>query len=208
MSIILNSDTIFILLFILITYGENLKKTFFLIEYGCLKNNKLIFLTSLKLRPTKNIIKKSLYSWIIYYINSLYIIDFFSGTGIICFNLFSNGAKKIIMLEQNKLFFKYINLNKIKLNLYNNFFIYLFDSMIWLKNLNILNVSLIIIDPPYIYNLYNFLLQLNAIFFLKKYLLIFLETNKHLFFKNYFLDIFLLKKKQSGQTKFYFLKKI
>ncbi len=142
--------------------------------------------------------------------NKLYVLDLFSGSGILGFEFFSMNVKKVIMLEIIFFIYKSIIRNKFFLiGNVSNFDIFYVDSFLWIKKFNILNISLILFDPPYIFTLWkSYFTCLNKIFFLKYYLLIFIESDKNFFLKKISYDWFLLKKGFLGKTFFYLFKRI
>lgn len=178
------------------------------INSGILKKKCINFDKLYNIKPTKDIIKKTMISYIKNF-KDIYVLDLFSGTGKIGFELFSIGAKKIILIEKEIKIKKNIQ-NNIK-NLINkkNFIIYLADSYNWLKNINFLNISIIIFDAPYSFKLYDrYFFILNKIKLLKKYLIIIIETNKKEIVELLPLNFFIIKKKQIGQTIIHIIKKI
>lgn len=185
-----------------------MKKNKIKIQNGILKNTSIEYKTLYDTRPSKNIIKNILISKI-KTIKKKYILDLFSGSGNIGFECYSIKSKKIIMIDINKNLQKIII--KIKENICKNKKIKIIskDSEIWLNYFNILNISVIILDPPYKYKNYNIILRkINKIIFTKKTLLILLELNKKTLIKNIPKNIFILKKKYIGKTKILILKKI
>lgn len=160
------------------------------------------------IKPTKNNIKIILYNSIKIYKNKC-ILELFAGSGIISFDLFDENTIKNTLIENNKR--NYIN---IKNNIYNlhiskNFKTYFESSYTWLKNLKLLNFSIIIADPPYntqdILIYYNIINKINLI---KNFILFFYETSKKLIIKNTFIDYFLIKKYKKGISLCYIIKNI
>jgi 16S rRNA (guanine(966)-N(2))-methyltransferase RsmD len=184
------------------------KKSYFTIKNGLLKNKKIFFKTTSNIKPTKALIKKVFYSQISIY-KKIYNLELFAGTGIISFDLFSQKIKKNILIEHNKQAVHTLIKNKqIYIKSY-NFIIHLTDSYAWLKKIKLLNVSLIILDPPYTINYIDiYLKQLQKIKTLKRYTLIFLEHNKLITLKNCLLDHFILNKNKYGITFLIMIKKI
>lgn len=172
-------------------------------------NNKRLFFSS-NVKPTKSIIRKQFFSWIFLFVSKLYVIDFFCGSCVFGFEFYSYGAKKILNFDIKEINISniYLSLNKLNIGVDDNFLLYKGDSLVWLKNIDMLNFSLLVLDPPYAFeHMEEFLLKINAVKFLRKCLYIFFETN-FVFALNYFsYDIFLLKKKVIGNVLFFLLKK-
>ncbi|HFL8819409.1 MAG TPA: RsmD family RNA methyltransferase [Candidatus Azoamicus sp. OHIO2] len=185
-----------------------IKKQYLKINQNIFKNKKVKINHNKNIKPSKDNIKSIFYSNIDKY-KDLYTLDLFAGTGVISFDLYFKKLKKHILIEKNKK--NYTVIKKIKNIIVPNkdFNIHNTDSYLWIKNFIFLNISLIIIDPPYkINNLNLYFIVLNQITFLKKYILFFLETNKKIIIKNNLLEYFLINKYQKGQTLCYLIKKI
>ncbi|MFI4846986.1 MAG: 16S rRNA (guanine(966)-N(2))-methyltransferase RsmD [Candidatus Makana argininalis] len=118
-----------------------------IISSGYLKNKKIIFNLKSSLRPTKNIVKKTLFNWISDIIIGSRCLDCFSGSGSLGFESISRRSNSVTFLEKNKntaIELKY-NLRRLKIN---NAIVINTDTIKWLKkNKNIYNI--IYIDPPY-----------------------------------------------------------
>lgn len=174
-----------------------------------MKKKQIQFLFESSVKPTKSNVREIFFSWVVAYFNRLYVLDLFSGSGIFGFEFLSRGVKKVTMLEKNKDVCNLIYKNSIFFSAYRNKFnIYVCNSFNWINMCNFLNVSLIILDPPYnfcYFKEYFFLLE--KIIFLKKCLLIFIETNNSHVLFDIPCDWFLLKKGCLGKTYFYFFKK-
>lgn len=66
------------------------------------KNKKLKTRKGMNTRPTLGSVKESLFSIIAPYIRDSHFLDLFSGTGNIALEALSRGAKKAIMIEQDR----------------------------------------------------------------------------------------------------------
>lgn len=185
-----------------------IKSNYFTIKNGELKNKKITFNPTYNIKPTKNNIKSIFLTHIKHY-QKLYTLDLFAGTGILSFDILSINKHKHILIEKENN--TYINLIKQKQLLMSNndLKIHNKDSYLWLKLFTFLNISLTIIDPPYVtQNIVLCFSLLNKIKFLKKYMLVFFENNKKIILKNNFINYFLLNKYKKGNTLFYLIKKI
>lgn len=180
----------------------------FFIKNGFLRKNKINFKINKNIRPTKDNIKQLIYTNIFKYKN-VYALELFAGTGIISFNIFSNYYKKNILIEKNILTYQNLIINKKKLIKSNNFKIYNKNALTWIKYFNILNISHIILDPPYnLINIAIYFKKINKINFLKKYIYIIFENKKKMILKNTSLNYFILKKNSLGKTFIYIIKKL
>lgn len=178
------------------------------IKNGILKKKYINFDNLYNIKPTKDIIKKTIISYIKNF-KELYTLDLFSGTGKICFELFSIGAKKVILIEKENKITKNIKENINNLIGKKDFIVYLDDSYSWLKKKDMLNISVIIFDPPYnLTNYEKYFLIINQIKILKKYLIIIIETNKKNIIELLPLNFFIIKKKKIGQSIMHIIKKI
>lgn len=173
-------------------------------------NKKRIFFDS-NVKPTKNIVRQQFFSWIFLFVKKLYVVDFFCGSGIFGFEFFNYGAKKILNVDINLNSISNILLSMKKLNIFINdkYLLLRIDSFFWIKQLNILNFSLIVFDPPYSFEKIEFFFkELYRVIFIRKCLILFFETN-FIYYLNYFsYDFFLIKKKYIGNVLFFLIKKI
>lgn len=172
---------------------------------------KVFFNLSKNLRPTKVIVREKFFSWIISFVNKSYVIDFFSGSCIFGFYFFYFNAKKIINLDVDKNNIQNIFLNAKSLNISftDKFLLIEFDSSIWIEKYTILNISIIIFDPPYNF-LKNkkFYLYFYNFFFVRKCLLFYIEVNNINSIDSYFFAYFLLKKNSIGRVLFFLFKRV
>lgn len=180
----------------------------FTIKSGEMKKHKIIYNNLHKTKPTKDIIKRQIIS----YINNFKeknTLDLFSGTASICFELYSINAKKIILIDIDKKIIKDINYNKNTLIKKKDFIVYENNSYNWLKKLNFLNVSFILFDPPYAFKDYKkYFINIDKIKFLKKSITLIVETNNNLILNILPLNFFIIKKEKIGKTKIHIIKKI
>ncbi|HIH2762858.1 MAG TPA: RsmD family RNA methyltransferase [Candidatus Azoamicus sp.] len=173
-------------------------------------NNKRLFFNS-SVKPTKNIIRKQFFSWIFSFIDKLYIIDFFCGSCVFGIQFYNSGSKKILNFDIKKENISniYISLNNLNIYVNDKFLLYHFDSLNWIKKINILNFSLIILDPPYSFEKFEkFLLKIIEIKFLRRCLILFLETNLIFHLSCFSYDFFLIRKNVIGNVLFFLIKKI
>ncbi len=170
---------------------------------------KLFFNKSVK--PTKNIVRKQFLSWIILFINKLYVIDFFCGSCVFGFEFYHYKTKKILNFDINCSNIHNILSSLIDFNILisDKFLLYETNSFDWINNINLFNFSLIIFDPPYLfYNIIKFLIEISRIKFLRTCLFLFFETNCYFNLKYLSYDFFVIKKNVMGNVHFFLLKKI
>ncbi|HIH2763176.1 MAG TPA: RsmD family RNA methyltransferase [Candidatus Azoamicus sp.] len=178
------------------------------IKSGLLKKKYILIENLYNIKPTKDIVKKTIISYIKNFKN-INTLDLFSGTGKICFELFSIGSKKLILIEHKNDIVKTIKENIKNLIHIKDFFVYHNDSYIWLTNINFLNISFVIFDPPYNFKKYEeYFFLINKIKILKKFLILIIEVNKKDVIETLPLNFFIIKKKKIGQTIIYITKKI
>lgn len=179
----------------------------FEIKSGILKKKYINFKNLYTTKPTKDIIKKIIISYIKNF-NAIYCLELFAGTAKTCFELFSIGAKKIITIEKNNKIVEVIKKNKLYLIQEGDFNIYLNDANIWLKKMNFLNISFIIYDPPYKETNNIYFKIINSIKILKKFITIIIEANNTKIIEIIPFNFFIIKKTKIGQTIIFIIKKI
>lgn len=108
------------------------------IEFSGTNNNNL--------RPTSDRLRETLFNWLIPYIVDATCLDGFAGSGALGFEALSRLAKSCDFFELDTQAIKYLNSNKIKLNI-DNAIIYQSDALNHLKICA--NYSVIFLDPPF-----------------------------------------------------------
>ena len=182
--------------------------SFFFIKGGYLKNIKVFFVHSKGLRPSKSNVRHFFISLLSNDLKNLYIIDLFTGSGILDFELISLGARKLFMLEKSIATYRVL-LKNLYLLKKKKVFLFNIDSLLWLRRFNILNISFIFFDPPYsLLNISTYIKILCKIKILRLSCFIFFETHSDDLLGFIPLDWFLLKKLKTGNTFIYFFKKI
>lgn len=184
-------------------------KLFFNISSGLLKGKYIWYYKSYDLRPTGNIVKETLFNWLNNYLIGSRVLDLFSGTGILSFELLSRGVDKVCMLESNILRFNQLILNKRNLCLNDECILIFYESIEWLKISNVLNFNIILLDPPYSSNLLkDVFFEIDRVSFYDKIVFIYFEFNDDniLYFLPYGWILF--KKNRIGNVFFYLFKKI
>ncbi|MGK2896907.1 MAG: 16S rRNA (guanine(966)-N(2))-methyltransferase RsmD [Candidatus Makana argininalis] len=118
-----------------------------IISSGYLKNKKIIYDFKSSLRPTKNIIKKTLFNWISNIIFGSRCLDCFAGSGSLGFESISRGSNSVTFLEKNRKTSLELknNLRRFKIN---NAIIINTNTIVWLKKARQI-YNIIYIDPPF-----------------------------------------------------------
>ena len=157
---------------------------------GIFKSIKIKTSNDLSYRPTKSLVRKSIFDSLNYF-NFNSVCDLFSGTGIIGFESASRGAKFVTFVDNNYRAIKLIQENAIKMEgPYYSYFQK--DAFSFLKNSN--SYDLIYADPPY--GMYDPNKLVEEVFkHLNKKGKLFLECNKK---QNPFLDSIV---RDYGQTR-------
>ncbi len=128
---------------------------------GKYKNRVLEFKKDKKIRPTKQVVKKSFFDTISPIVESAIFIDLFAGNGFVGIEAISRGAKKVFFVDLQDAFIKK-NLQNLGIEA-EKFEIYRMDAFNFL-NLDIVKYAdIIYIDAPYAMELNQLL-----VFLLKK----------------------------------------
>ena len=151
-------------------------------------------------RPTMDRVKESLFAMIQNNVKGSVVLDLFAGSGQLGIEAISNGANNCYFIDNNKEVIKVLNKNISNLNIKNNSKVILSD---WKKALNEFSVQnikfdLILVDPPYDYNVYEKILdKVSSLNLLNENGLIVLE-HANLKFKDTYNNLTLYKEKRYG----------
>ena len=115
---------------------------------GSWKGRNISFLDQSDLRPTKNIIKETLFNWIQKDIQDSICIDMFAGSGSLGFEAASRGAKKVYMIDNNLEITNHLRSQKDYIGAKNISIINLSAFDFLKKNLKDL-ANVIFLDPPF-----------------------------------------------------------
>lgn len=112
-------------------------------------------------RPTMDRVKESLFGMIQDYIKDSTVLDLFAGSGNLGVEAISNGAKIAYFIDNNPEVIKVLNKNIANLDIKSKSRVILSD---WKKSLNTfatqnIKFDLILIDPPYAYDVYEKILN-------------------------------------------------
>jgi len=127
-----------------ITYKKN--KNIKIIS-GTLKSKKIITCKTSILRPTKNIIKETVFNWLLSKVNHARCLDCFAGSGSLGIEAISRNASSVTFVESNTLIAKTLKKNINQLNISNGI-IFNINIFQWLKKIGH-PYDIIFIDPPF-----------------------------------------------------------
>tara|TARA_Y100001970_G_C14139641_1_gene806348 strand:- start:30 stop:539 length:510 start_codon:yes stop_codon:yes gene_type:complete len=113
---------------------------------GQFKGQRIITKKNLPYRPTKSMVRKSIFDRLNPFNFSL-VLDLFSGSGIFGFEAASRGANYVAFVEKNSKIMDLIKINSNNKTENINFSFYNGDAFKFLKSCN--NFDLIFADPPY-----------------------------------------------------------
>ena len=114
---------------------------------GLWKGKNVTFLEKKDLRPTKNIIRETLFNWIQEDVKDSICLDLFAGSGALGFEAASRGAKKVYLIDVDMDITNHLSLQKNELNA-NNVYIFNSSAFNFLENLKE-NFNVIFLDPPF-----------------------------------------------------------
>ena len=114
---------------------------------GLWKGKNVTFLEKNDLRPTKNIIRETLFNWIQEDVKDSICLDLFAGSGALGFEAASRGAKKVYLIDVDIDITNHLSLQKNELNA-NNVYIFNSNAFNFLENLKE-NFNVIFLDPPF-----------------------------------------------------------
>tara|TARA_A100000164_G_C21838733_1_gene739038 strand:+ start:390 stop:959 length:570 start_codon:yes stop_codon:yes gene_type:complete len=116
---------------------------------GDLKGKKIPFDFKSSLRPTSSKLREVLFNWLQFEIRGHQCLDLFSGTGALGIEAISRGAKRVVFIESNKKNFLAIKKSISDLNIKNNSMLLFKDGLSWIKENDLSEFDLILIDPPF-----------------------------------------------------------
>lgn len=168
---------------------------------GKFRGLKLNSLEGIKTRPTLEKTKLAIFNMIQKDIRGSKCLDLFSGSGNLGIEAYSNGAQKVIFIDNNVEAINIINGNISKINDdTSNLEVYFTDAFTYLNNAKD-NFDIIFLDPPYDLQLLSKLLELiidNEILCENGLVILEGDIKEEIIIKKPFL---LYKDKQYGRTK-------
>jgi 16S rRNA (guanine966-N2)-methyltransferase len=116
---------------------------------GKWRSRQLKFTPTEGLRPTGSRIRETLFNWLAPYIEGASCLDLFSGSGSLCFEALSRGAKNCTALENNRAAISQLNSNKTLLNAVNLNIIAADTHSFLNKNTAKAQYDVVFLDPPF-----------------------------------------------------------
>jgi len=113
---------------------------------GRFKGQRIITKKNLPYRPTKTLVRKSIFD-ILTPFNFNLVLDLFSGSGILGFEAASRGADNVVFVEKNTKSLNLIKENSLNKSKGVNYFFHKNDVFNFLSSCS--NFDLILADPPY-----------------------------------------------------------
>jgi len=147
---------------------------------GKWRGRKISFPAVDELRPTHDRIRETLFNWLMPYINDAVCLDLFAGSGAIGFEALSRGAKKVVMLDNNREVVSSLKESAEILNADNCEILYgEFPNR--LPSFEREQFDIVFIDPPFNKNLIASVCEwINSTGILKSDALVYLEAEKEL----------------------------
>ena len=127
---------------------------------GKWRSRLLKFTATESLRPTGSRIRETLFNWLAPSIEGARCLDLFAGSGALCFEALSRGAKHCVALENNRSAIAQLNSNKGLLNA-GDLTIVTTDTLKFLeKNTEKSQFDVVFLDPPFDKKLHLSVVQL------------------------------------------------
>ena len=131
------------------------------------------------LRPTPAKMREQLFSWLRPVMNDYICLDLFAGSGALGLEAISNGAKKVVLVEQNQEIYTCLKNNCSELNILEQVELYRQSAENFVRRIKDIKFDLIFLDPPYNKDYINKLLPKIIEKFVKNDTYIFIETNSY-----------------------------
>ncbi len=126
---------------------------------GKWRSRQLAFIPVEGLRPTGDRIRETLFNWLMPYIQGAHCIDLFAGSGALCFEALSRGAKSCVAIEKNPSAATQLEANKTKLCA-QDLTIVCDDTSAYLQQSNAEDsYHIVFLDPPFQSGLYHKIIQ-------------------------------------------------
>ena len=184
----------------------------FRISSGLFKGLKFKFPSSEGLRPTKSIVKETLFNWLRFSIPGSKVLDLFSGSGSLAFEAISREAMSVTIVEKDKTVFD--SLKKNSNNLKTNTSVQLIndDALKYLDSIKNKRFDIIFLDPPFFKNYLDLCLsKIEANQIIGKKSKIYIESEFEItedFLKKNLVSSFELKKNKRSGDVYYSLMEI
>jgi 16S rRNA (guanine966-N2)-methyltransferase len=129
---------------------------------GKWRSRQLKFSATEGLRPTGSRIRETLFNWLTPYIEGARCLDLFSGSGALCFEALSRGAKNCTALENNSSAIDQLSRNKLLLDAVNLNVIATDTTRFLNTNIENNQYDVVFLDPPFEKKLHTLIAQLLA----------------------------------------------
>jgi len=127
---------------------------------GKWRSRQLSFLAAEGLRPTGSRIRETLFNWLAPHIEGANCLDLFAGSGALCFEALSRGAKQCLALESNRQAISQLKANLETLGT-DNLTLIATDTKIFLNQPNVgEKYDVVFLDPPFDQELHQPVAQL------------------------------------------------
>jgi len=124
----------------------------FRISSGLHKGLKFNFPSSEGLRPTKSIVKETLFNWLQFAIPGSKVLDLFSGSGSLAFEAISREAISVTIVEKDKTVFDSLKKNSNNLKTDTSIQLINDDALNYIERIKNTRFDIIFLDPPFFKN--------------------------------------------------------
>lgn len=126
---------------------------------GKWRSRRLEFIPADGLRPTGDRIRETLFNWLAPSIEGATCLDLFAGSGALCFEALSRGAKRCVALENNAQVAAQLSVNQTTLGA-DNLTIVSTDTRDYLSSVNCADkYNIVFLDPPFEHGLHGEIIQ-------------------------------------------------
>ena len=154
---------------------------------------------SLNLKPTPARVREQIFSWLRPIKEDSVCLDLFAGSGSLGIEAFSNGAKKVVFIEQNQELYNILYRNCQNLKILSEVKLHKQSAENYIRRTKDAIFDLIFLDPPFNKNYINLLLPKIISDFSKTGTLIYIEES-NFNFSDYDRELKLLKETSSGNS--------
>ncbi|BBI01040.1 ribosomal RNA small subunit methyltransferase D [Buchnera aphidicola (Nipponaphis monzeni)] len=174
---------------------------------GILKSQVIKIQQNCLLKPTKNIVKETLFNWISNNIKNSKCLDCFAGSGSLGIEAISRSARFVTFIESNVNIVKKLIANLIRLNIYYKAKVIQTNILEWIQKKGH-PYDIIFIDPPFNQKIVNIIINyLDKNNWTHNYSLIYIEQLKNKKKLRAPLNWFVYKQKTSGNVLYYLILK-
>tara|TARA_Y100000992_G_scaffold51023_1_gene30095 strand:+ start:2537 stop:3166 length:630 start_codon:yes stop_codon:yes gene_type:complete len=151
------------------------------------------------LKPTPARVREQIFSWLRPIRENSVCLDLFAGSGSLGIEAFSNGARKVVFIEQNQELYNILYKNCQNLNILTEVKLHKQSAENYVRRTKEAVFDLIFLDPPFNKNYVNLLLPKIISDFSKTGTLIYIEES-NFNFSDYDRELKLLKETSSGNS--------